>query len=124
MAGPKSTASGLDPNAAAALSYLFGALTGLLFFLTEPKNKYVRFHALQSIFLNIAVIMIYIGTGLFLALVAALPGLGLLFRFLGAVVYFLLFIATIVLSIIMMIQAYQGEKLKLPVIGDLADQNT
>ena len=43
------TASGLDQNIAAALTYALGWITGAIFLLTEPSNKFVRFHALQSL---------------------------------------------------------------------------
>ena len=46
---PKKTASGLDTNVAAALTDALGWVTGLVFFLTEPENREVRFHAMQSI---------------------------------------------------------------------------
>src|SRR6202035_4773217 len=55
-------AAGLDENIACALCYLIGLLTGVLFLVLEPynKNRLIRFHAFQSIFLNIAWIAIYI----------------------------------------------------------------
>src|SRR5260370_1287162 len=55
-------AAGLDENMACALCYLLGLLTGILFLVLEPynKNRLIRFHAFQSIFLNVAWIAVYI----------------------------------------------------------------
>src|ERR1700674_1198188 len=64
MAGPSATGpsatAGMDENVAAALCYLVGVLTGVLFLVLEPynRNKVIRFHAFQSIFAWIAAIVI------------------------------------------------------------------
>ena len=65
------TVSGLDANVAAALSYALGWITGLLFLLTEPQNRFVRFHAMQStiVFLTLSVASV---------LLQAIPILGML----------------------------------------------
>jgi uncharacterized membrane protein len=51
------TSTGLEQNTAALLSYLFTWVTGLIFYLLEKDNKYVRFHAMQSIFFGIAMVV-------------------------------------------------------------------
>ena len=45
----KKTSTGLEENVAGLLSYVLGWITGIVFLLIEPKNKFVRFHAFQSI---------------------------------------------------------------------------
>jgi hypothetical protein len=49
-------------NVASTLCYVLGLITGIIFLVLEPysKNRTVRFHAFQSIFLNVAVIVIEI----------------------------------------------------------------
>ncbi|MBW2416458.1 MAG: hypothetical protein JRG76_18320, partial [Deltaproteobacteria bacterium] len=42
------SSTGLDPRLAAALSYLFGFVTGIIFLVVERDSQYVRFHAMQS----------------------------------------------------------------------------
>ena len=42
------TSIGMQPNLAGLLCYFFGFITGLVFYLIEKKNKFVRFHAMQS----------------------------------------------------------------------------
>ncbi|HTT62278.1 MAG TPA: hypothetical protein VMG35_10575 [Bryobacteraceae bacterium] len=99
----------MPENTAAALCYLLGLVTGIIFLVLEPynKNKLIRFHAFQSIFLHVAVIIIWV------AFRAILPwGLWYLVT--------LIDLAFFVLWIFMLLQTYQGKKIVLPVIGDLA----
>src|SRR6476661_9587643 len=71
-------AAGLDENIACALCYLLGLLTGILFLVLEPynKNRLIRFHAFQSIFLNIAWIAVYIALGIVSWVLFPIPFLG------------------------------------------------
>jgi len=108
-AGAAPSAAGMPENTAAALCYLLGLVTGIIFLVLEPynKNKLIRFHAFQSIFLHVAVIIIWV------AFRAFLPW-GLLY------LVTLIDLAFFVLWIFMLLQTYQGKKIVLPVIGDLA----
>jgi uncharacterized membrane protein len=103
------TSTGLDENIAGLLCYVLGWISGLVFFLIEKENKFVRFHALQSI--------IVFGV-LFIAgfILGYIPFIGWVFKWLISVL-------ALVLWIILMIKAYQGEKFKLPWAGDLAEKN-
>ena len=108
-AGAAPSAAGMPENTAAALCYLLGLVTGIIFLVLEPynKNKLIRFHAFQSIFLHVAVIIIWV------AFRTILPwGLWYLVT--------LIDLAFFVLWIFMLLQTYQGKKIVLPVIGDLA----
>ncbi len=116
------TVSGLDPNVAAALSYALGWITGLIFYLVESDNRYVRFHALQSIFFSIAVFVLFGGLGAFLALFRAVPVINIVMGILGSLVSLLLSIAVFAVWIMLMVRAYRGERYKLPVVGDMAEQ--
>jgi uncharacterized membrane protein len=102
------TSTGLSENVAGLLCYVLGWVSGLVFFLIEKENKFVRFHALQSI--------IVFGV-LFLAgfIIGWIPIIGLVIGWLISVLAF-------VLWIILMIKAYQGEKFKLPWAGNLAEK--
>jgi len=102
------TASGLQENVAGALCYLFGWVTGLIFFLVEPKNKFVRFHAVQSIALTVAIMVVYF-------VLFIIPVI-------GWIISALLGIATFILWIILMFKAYQGQMYKLPIVGNFAEQ--
>ncbi len=102
------TALGLDRNISAMLSYLLGWVSGLVVILIEKDDDFVRFHAMQSIvtFGALTILSIAFGT-----MVMFIGVMGSLIR-----------IAGIALWILLMVKAYQGEKYKLPVIGDMAEQ--
>jgi len=105
---PEKSSTGIDVNLAALLSYLLGFLSGVVFLVLEKDSHYVRFHAMQS--------TIVFG-GLFLAniVLSMIP-------FVGWLMSFLLMPVTFVLWLVLMFKAYQGERFKLPYIGDMAEQ--
>jgi uncharacterized membrane protein len=98
------TVLGIDENYEAVLCYVLGWLTGIVFLLLEKENKFVRFHAMQSlvVFLALSVLSLALGW---------IPVIGLL-----------LFIAGLVLWIILMFKAFQGETYKIPVAGEFAEK--
>ncbi len=95
------TGTGLPKNTAAALSYVLGWLTGIVFLLIE-KDPFVRFHAMQSI--------VVFGA---LTIIALLPVVGWVLSPLVMIVGF-------VLWLVLIYKAYQGEEFSLPVVGDWA----
>jgi uncharacterized membrane protein len=105
------TSTGLDANVAAALSYSLGWISGIVFLLAEPTNTFVRFHAMQStiVFLALSVLTVVL---------QVIPFLGML------IAVFLVVPASAVLWLVLMFKAYQGERFKLPVAGDMAEQRT
>ena len=109
MADENKSSTGLDQNVAGLLCYLIGWVTGLIFILIEKENKYVRFHAMQSLitFGGLTVLFMVIGY-------IPVMGWGLI-PILG--------IVQLVLWILLMVKAYQGEQFKPPVIGYVAEKN-
>ena len=94
-------------HTAAALAYLLGLITGLYFYLTS-KDKFVRFHAMQSIIFSIVAAIVSYLVGMFLfTLYFLIPLINLAF---------------LALWLFLMYKAYKGEKFKLPVIGDFAEK--
>ena len=111
------TSMGMSANTAAGLSYLVGWITGLIFFLGEKQNRFVRFNAMQSILLYAAVTIIYI--------ILTVLNTALLFSGLWTVVVLLTWLVGLgafVLWLILMISAFQGKYMKLPLIGDYAER--
>ncbi len=92
------TSSGLKENVAGLLCYVLGWVSGLVFILIEKKNKIVRFHAMQSLIVFSALTI-----GIFLRIPAFLP-------------------IGFALWVVLMVKAYQGEKYKLPWVGNLAEK--
>lgn len=109
VAAPSSaSAGGLTDNVAGALAYLF--VPAIIFLVIEPynKNRFVRFHSFQSLFYTVACIVVHF-------VLALIPLINLI-----AVPLFAL--GTFVLWIVLVLKAFQGQKFKLPVIGDMAEQ--
>jgi uncharacterized membrane protein len=106
--------AGLTDNVASALCYALGLVTGILFLVLAPynQNRKIRFHAFQSIFMHAAVIVVWIA----MLLVSAISGGMLLF------VMPLIWLGFFVLWLVLIIKAYQDQKLVLPIIGPLAEK--
>ncbi len=110
--------SDMDENTRAALSYLLGWLTGIIFLVMEKKSNFVKFHAMQSIITFVGLTVIYILIG---SMMAPLMMAGAGTWALISAVNTLVMLVGFVLWIILMLKAYTGEKFKLPVIGDIAE---
>lgn len=94
--------TGLPKNTAAALCYAAGWITGLVFLLIEKKDEFVRFHAMQSI--------VTFGALTVLAMVPVI----------GWVLSPFVMILSLILWLVLIVKAYQGEKFALPVVGEFA----
>jgi uncharacterized membrane protein len=101
------TSTGFDANVAAAVCYLVGFVTGIIFLLVEKDNKFVRFHAMQSTLVFIGIVAVDI-------LLQLVPILGAL------VVVFIVIPVSAILWLLLMYKAYQGEEFKLPLVGQMA----
>jgi uncharacterized membrane protein len=108
----------VEENVAGLLCYVGGWLTGLIFFLID-KRPFVRFHAAQSIFVFGGLHIIYIIlTTIFISSFWA-GGWGF-FSFTG-LLFDAVRLAVLVLWIVLMVKAYQGERFRIPIAADLAD---
>ena len=113
--GPTST--GLPANVAGALAYVLGPITGILFYVLEKDNRFVRFHAAQSIAVSLVLIAISIVLGILGAVLAFIPIVGWLVAMLLS---FGLSIVSLVLWLFLMWQAFQGIEWEAPFAGVLA----
>lgn len=102
--------TGLDPKVASLLAYLLGIVGGIIFYAIS-KDSYVRFHSMQSILLWVAVVIIY---GVIAVISFAVP-----FFF---IVNWLIYLGVLAIWILMMVKAYNGDRYKLPLIGDMAEK--
>ena len=111
--------SGLSDNAAGAIAYLT-IIPAIVFLVVEPynKNSYVRFHSFQCIFLCVAAIVLDIAFGIVLTIVTMMFPLAFFGVFLWPIVN-LFWLAVVIICIV---NAYQGKRFKLPIIGDLAEK--
>jgi uncharacterized membrane protein len=117
---PPSAASGtasLAPNVAGALAYVLGIITGVIFLVIEKEDRFVRFHAAQSVAVSLVLVVISIGLSVLSTALVFVPILGLIVAFLLSVV---LFFGTFVLWVLLMWRAYQGREWEVPVAGGIA----
>jgi uncharacterized membrane protein len=103
MEGKEQSSTGLEENVAGFFCYLLGFVTGIVFLVVEKKSSFVKFHAKQSTitFLGLFVILLVIGW---------VPVLGTL-----------VWIFTLILWLILMIEALQGKRYSLPIVGKMAE---
>ena len=98
------TGLGLPKNTTAALAYALGVITGVVVLMVEKDDDYVRYHALQSIALSV----VWLGGWIVLTII---PVIGwILLPFWGLLMF--------VLWLVAMVKAWQGERFRLPIIGE------
>ena len=102
------TSTGLQENVAGLLCYVLGWISGIVFILIEPENKFVRFHAMQSIITFGAINVVWL-------ILRRIPVVGIVFSW-------LLWALAIILWIVLMVKAYQGTRYKLPWAGNQAEK--
>jgi uncharacterized membrane protein len=115
-ASPTRTGS-LAPNIAGALAYALGIITGVIFFVIEKEDRFVRFHAAQSIAVTLVLVAVGIGLSILSSVLAVVPIVGWLVALLLSVV---LFFGSIALWVLLMWRAYQGREWEVPVAAGIA----
>ena len=107
------TSMNLEENVAGALCYVLGWITGIIFYIMEKENKTVRFHAVQSIIVFLPLMIV---VGILQVILLFVP-------FVGWAISGLMGLLVFVLWLVLMFKAYQGEKFKLPIVGDIAEKH-
>jgi uncharacterized membrane protein len=125
------SALGLDGNLAAALGYPIGIIA-IISLIMEKENRFVKFHALQSLLLHVAFIVVaiavwIIGIVLLIAGIAASAATnsgaaGGLVGMLFGLIWLVVIVAYIGGLILAAVKAYGGNYFKLPVIGNMAEK--
>ena len=123
---------GMDPKVAAAISYIW--IVGLIFYFLEKENRFIRFHAMQSILFGVVNTVILVVLAIVAMILTVVFGIGgamvgggiatlvnliiwliwLLFWVIGLLMFVGLILAAV--------RAYQGQKFKLPIIGNRAEK--
>lgn len=123
-AAPTSSAVGpslrREDKLLAALAYVT-CIPAIFFVMVEPykRNRLIRFHSFQSIFLAVAVTLVAIAMRILYSLFALIPRVGYLLAWLFSAV---LLLGWFILWLVLLIKALQGESFKLPWIGNLAEK--
>lgn len=109
--------TGLPSNVAGALSYFLGAFTGIFFLVVEKNDRFVRFHAAQSIVVSVALVVVWIALSILSAVLGVVPIIGWL---IGILLSLGCGLGSFFLWILLMFKAYQGQEWELPVVGPQA----
>jgi uncharacterized membrane protein len=114
-AGATTAAGGLTDNLAGALAYVT-IIPAILFLVLEPFNKkrFIRFHAFQCLFFAVAWTVLWIA----LRIIVQIPILG----WATILLWPLVSLAGLIIWVILVLKAYQGQMFKLPFIGDMAEK--
>jgi uncharacterized membrane protein len=134
--GAPQSSTGLDPKIAAAISYIW--IVGLVFFFLEKENRFIRFHAMQSILFGIVnsvimfllaivafILTIVFSIGAAAAASAGGGGLGTLVSLLVWVIWLIFWLIAMLFLVGLIfaaVKAYQGQMFKLPIIGNMAEK--
>lgn len=113
---------GLEENVAGALTYLLGAITGIVFYLLEEDNEFVRFHAVQSTIVFGGLIALSIGAMVVQIVLGAIPFVGWVAALVVGMLSLLLIPLGFVLWILLLVKAYSGERYGLPIVGGVAER--
>ena len=121
------SSTGLDENIAALLSYIFGWVTGLIFFLIEKDSRLVRFHAMQSILLNVLLVILWfvvwiVTVVLWVAAAAIGDVVGAIVSILSTLIFVVFGVTALIAVILCLVKAFQGQYFKLPIIGNFAEK--
>jgi len=125
----ESSETGLQPNVLAALAYVLGLLTGLVVYLLEPDDEFVRFHAAQSMVVSVmlvgvSIVFTVVQTAMFSVGVLDPAGfvlwslLSLVFTLVGLV----LWLASLAAWIYLVVRAFQGSTPRVPIAAGVADR--
>ena len=114
-------AGGLDENVAGALCYVLGFVTGLIFYLVEEENEFVRFHAVQSMLVFGGLFLlnfVFMFAQIFFEFI---PFIGWIFSLVIGMIWLLVGPIALILWIVLIVKAYKGDRFSLPVVGPMAE---
>jgi uncharacterized membrane protein len=119
MTEPRTTSSGtgLAPNVAGALCYLFMPITGILFLVVEKESRFVRFHAAQATIIGVGFFVLNIGLSIVGMILGQIPIINIIAGLAGLLLYMVLALGGFLLWLFLMYQAFQGNEWEFPVAG-------
>lgn len=107
-APPAPATSSDNERTLAAVAYILTWVTGLIiYFVAKKEDRYARWHAVQAIGFGIAATVVSI-------VLSILP-----IPFMGTIFGLLVIVGIVILAV----KAYQGEKVRLPIVAEIADKN-
>src|SRR5205809_1334460 len=118
-AGVKSTSTGLPSNVAAAIACI-PLIGGIIFYILEKHDGFVRFYAMQSIIFGCAWFLFNIVSAVVHVVFGAIPGIGGILVFFWAIIAALVHLAFLVIWIVATIKAFMNVRWEIPYIGPIA----
>src|SRR5438874_6610360 len=115
----KSTSTGLPANVAAAIACI-PLIGGIIFYILEKRDAFVRFYAMQSIIFGCAWFLFNIVSAVVHAVFAAIPGIGGILVFFWAIIAALVHLLFLVIMIVTIVKSFSGVRLDIPYIGPIA----
>jgi len=113
------TSTGLPSNVAAAIACI-PLIGGIIFYILEKRDSFVRFYAMQSIIFGCAWFLFNIVSAVVHAVFGAIPGIGGVLVFFWAIIAALVHLAFLVIMIITIVKAFTGVRWDIPYIGPIA----
>ena len=110
------TSTGLPSNVAAALA-CFPLIGGIIFYILEKRDSFVRFYAMQSIIFGLAWILFGLAWRIFYSILASIPAIGVIFAFLLWLIWAVVNVAFLIVLIIAIVKAFSGVRWDIPVGG-------
>ena len=114
---PTGSDTGLPSKVAAGLCAIFHLLGGTIFYFIERKDLFVRHWAVQAIYFGAAWIGAFLAISVLSGILGHLPGIGFIFALLFALLWFIVWLVGMILWIIGIIKAFQGQKWEYPIIS-------
>ncbi len=118
---PKSTSTGLPSNVAAAIACI-PLIGGIIFYILEKHDSFVRFYAMQSIIFGGAWILCWIVYLVAHTILGSIPAIGLFFAIILGIAWALISVAFLVIWIVTMVKAFTNVRWDIPYIGPIARQ--
>jgi uncharacterized membrane protein len=109
---PTGSDTGLPSNVAAGFCAIFHLIGGIVFYIIEKKDLFVRHF-------GAAWILAFLAISVFSGILGHLPGIGLLFVLLFGLLSFIVWLGGVILWVIGIIKAFQGQRWEYPIISDL-----
>ncbi len=123
VTGPttQATTTGLPSNVAAALACI-PLVGGIIFYVLEKVDTFVRFYAMQSIIFGGAWVIFWLVWAICHAILTPIPAIGPIFALILWLIWALVWIAFLIVFIIAVIKAFSGVRWDIPYIGPMARQ--
>lgn len=120
--------TGMEPGVMAALAYVLGFITGIVVYLVEKDDQFVRFHAAQSMAISVllfvaSIVLTVVQTFVFALFFSnATAGLGAVLSVVLGLVWLVVSLGAFVLWLYLIVRAYQGATPRIPIAAGLADR--